>query len=83
MAFEPAPARTPTSIGAIEVRLYKPDPASTESPAASYSVQVTYSDGSLVVMQGNLVPHLTQGQITALLAFMDDMRVQAIDQILP
>ncbi len=83
MAFPEIVVPTPTAIADIEVRLFSPDPTGTGTPSADYSVQVIYSDGSMRVLTGNLVPHLTQGQINSLLSFMASLRVQANDQILP
>lgn len=60
--------------------------AAGEEPArqeAHYEAQVRYSNGDLRVTQGNLVPHLTQGQIDGLMNFMDDMRAKAESEILP
>lgn len=83
MAFPTQPTRTPTAIADIEIRLYSPDPTGNESPHAEYSVQVRYSDNSVRVVAGDLVPHLSQGQINGLLSFLADMRVKANNEILP
>ena len=83
MAFQTEPIRTPTAISDIEVRLYSPDPTGNETARAEYSVQVRFSDNSVRVVAGDLVPHLSQGQINALLSFMDDMRTKANTEILP
>lgn len=83
MAFKRLGARSPESIAAISVQLYKPEPGSTESPGASYSVQVKYDDDTIEVMHGDLVPYLSQEQISGLMAFMDVMRAKAINEILP
>lgn len=83
MAFERQAARTPVAIAGIEIRLYSPDPLGERPPGAEYAVQVRYSDNSVDAVRGDLVPHLTQGQISALLAFMDDMRTKANTEILP
>jgi len=83
MAFERQSARTPVAIAGIEIRLFSPDPASARPSSADFSVQVRYSDDSVDAVRGNLVPHLSQGQINALLSFMDDMRTKANTEILP
>jgi hypothetical protein len=83
MAFPTQQAKIPSRIAAIEVRLYSPDPLGEEQAGAHYAVQVVYSDGEVRVVSGDLVPHLTQAQINALLAFMGDMRVKANEEILP
>ena len=83
MAFERQAARTPTAIGRVEIHLFSPDPTGNEQPGAEYVVQVRYDNGEHHTLRGNLVPHLTQGQIDALLGFMDDMRTKANTEILP
>jgi len=83
MAFERQAVRTPSAIGSIEIRLHSPDPTGAGQPAAEFAVQVRYDNGEHHTLRGNLVPHLTAGQISALLSFMDNMRQQAITEILP
>lgn len=83
MAFQQIPTRTPTGIGDVEVTLFSPDPNGDDVPGAQFKVWVHYSDGSGRPTSGDLVPHLTQQQTTALLAFMDAMRVKAVAEILP
>ena len=83
MALPQAAVATPDRIAGIGVSLYSPDPTGSETAGAQYSVQVVYDTGEVRVLTGDLVPHLTQQQITGLLSFMDAMRVQANTQILP
>lgn len=83
MAFPAATAPTPTAIADIEVQLYNPDPTGDAVAGATYSVQVKYSDGSIKVLTGDLVQHLTPTQINSLLAFTAAMRTKAIAEILP
>lgn len=83
MAFVREPVKTPNAIGDIGIELFNPDPTGTGVAGATYSVQVRYSDGSLSVLTGNLVPHLTQAQINSLLAFTAAMRTKAVAEILP
>lgn len=86
MAFENYQPPTPAAIGTLTVTL-KTNPATGINPAtqsAAFQIEVLDVEGNLVSRpSGNLVPHLTQVQITALLAFMADLRVQAEAQILP
>jgi hypothetical protein len=82
MAFAREAVRTPTAIGNIEVHLLSPDPALSEAGTASFTVHVKYSDGSTRTLSGNLAPHLSNAQINGLLAFMSDMRVKAVNEIL-
>ncbi len=83
MAFSREAARVPVAIAGISVQLYSPDPTGYEVAAASYSVQVRYNDGTISVLTGDLVPHLTPAQVNGLLAFLADMRAKAIAEILP
>jgi hypothetical protein len=83
MAFTKEAVRTANAIGDITVTLYSADPTGTEIDGASYSVQVKFDDGSVVVRSGNLVPHITQSQISGLLSFMAAMRTKAITEFLP
>lgn len=83
MAFPEQATSTPAAIADISIQLYSPDPLGTDIAGASYSVQVRYSDNSMRVVTGDLVPHLSQAQINGLLSFMADMRVKAVAEILP
>jgi hypothetical protein len=83
MAFIQEPVRTATAIGDLFVTLYDADPTSGEVDGASYRVLVKFNDGSIVVRTGDLVPHLTQAQISSLLGFMAVLRQKAIDEFLP
>lgn len=83
MAFIRQAARVPVAIGNIEVRLFSPDPLGEETAAAAFVLLVHYDNGEQRTLRGNLVPHLTQGQIDALLNFMDTMRTKANTEILP
>ena len=84
MPLPQAITRTPEAIEDISIILT--DYIATDEPAhqsADYSVQVKYDDGEIKVMTGDLVPHLSPAQITALMGFMDDMRTKAESEILP
>ena len=75
MAFTPESPRAPASIGDISVVLT--DYVGT-TDTVRYEVQVLQADGSIFrIATGNLVPHLTAQQITALQGFMVDMRTLA------
>ena len=85
MAFEQAISRTPVAIRDLSVVLVD-YVATGEQPArqaARYEVQVEYDTGEIIVKQGDLVPHITPAQITALQAFIAALRMQAVTQILP
>jgi len=85
MPLPQAMSRIPESIADISVILTDYIAAGEEPArkAAEYSVQVRYDNGEIRVLTGDLVPHLTAGQIDALMGFMDDMRTKAIGEILP
>jgi hypothetical protein len=76
MAFTPEHPRIPAATGDISVTLVDHDGSETDQ--VLYEVQVLQADGSLFSLcSGNLVPHLTSQQITAMQAFMADMRALA------
>ena len=83
MAFTQIGTITATTIKDISIQLFDPDPTSSESQSASYSVQIGFSDGSTQVRRGSLLPHLTGGQITQLQTFLADLRTQAENELLP
>lgn len=83
MAFTQEPVRTPVAIADIEVRLFDPEPNTGQQANAFYSVQIKMSDGTIVVREGLLTPHLTQTQVNQLLAFMAAMRTKAANEFLP
>lgn len=86
MAFETYQPPTPAAIGALVVTLKTRPTIGSDAAiqSANYQVEVLDADSHRInQISGNLVPHLTQAQITALLGFMADLRVQAEEQILP
>ncbi len=85
MSLPQAESRIPESIADFSVVLTDyiatdEDPAHQEG---RFEVQVVYNNGDIKLIQGDLVPHLTAGQITALMGFMDSLRVKAEEEILP
>lgn len=82
MAFPKEQAIIPQSIADIEICLFYPDPTGTEIAGARYSIQVKYSDESIQVKTGNLLPYITQQEQTALLNFMATLRERAIAEII-
>ncbi|MCA9366856.1 hypothetical protein KC887_01160 [Candidatus Kaiserbacteria bacterium] len=85
MAFGTYQPPTPAGLGTLAVTL-KTSPATGTEPAtqsAQFSIEVLDAEGNRIGRpSGNLVPHLTQAQINALLGFMADLRTQAEEQIL-
>jgi hypothetical protein len=87
VAFERQPAIEPVGIGNIEVVL-RDFPDASVAPwvdpgkSARFRVEVVMSDGSARVMEGDLVPYLTQAQISGLMDFMADLRNKAEAEIL-
>jgi len=89
MAFDPELPRTAVSIQDISIELVDlknpgldPNGDPITPYGARYNVQIVMSDGSIVVRQGNLVPHITTAQRNSLIAFMQAMRTQAETQFL-
>jgi len=84
MALPAAKSRIPVAIGDLAVVLT--DYVDTvEDPAhksGGYEVQVIYDNGDITVLSGDLLPHITPAQVAALVAFMDGLRVQAVNEIL-
>ena len=81
MAFPVEPTRTPTSIGNFYVTLA--DYADTTDTVRGI-IEVRDQNGDVMrVWTGNLVPHLTSGEINALINFMATLRQRAADQLLP
>ena len=86
MADKPFPARpesaTPVSVEDMEIILYDPGPIaqSQEPPAtqcATYCMQLSMSDDNIDLMDGNLIPHLTNAEITALQSLLTRLRGKA------
>lgn len=84
MAFQIEPTRVPVEIGNIVVIL-KDAVETGEEPAyqsAHFDVKILLSDGTVVTRRGDLIPHITVAQRQALMAFMNDLRTQAVQEIL-
>jgi hypothetical protein len=81
MAFELQSVRTPTSIGTLQVVLV--DDGTPMGKRAEFQFDVLDQNGAVIRrLNGDLVPHITQGQIDALLAFMAGLRTQAHTQVI-
>ena len=81
MSLPQAQSEIPTEIGDIEVRLT--DYQNGPQDEAGYEVQVIDQNGNVMkVLKGNLVPHLTSGQISGLAGFMVQLRTKAEQEIL-
>jgi hypothetical protein len=83
MAFPRRGVATPTAIGDLQIILSSPDPAKGEAQSARFLLQVKYDTGEVRELRGDLVPHLTGGQISQLQAFVNGLRMQAQNEILP
>ena len=83
MAFTPEQNIAPDSIGDISITITDyANPVSTDQ--IHYSVQVLQADRSIFrVATGDLVPHLTQVQVDALIGFMATLRTKAETELLP
>jgi hypothetical protein len=80
MALTQEPTRTPTGIGKIRVIITDMD-GTLAGKSIDFEAAVQLSDGSGITRHGDLAPHLTPAQKTALISFMDSLRVQAVSQI--
>lgn len=86
MADEPLPVRPepaiPVSVEDIEIIFYDPGPIAQgqeppETQGATYHVQLLMSDGSIDLMRGNLIPHLTDIEIAGLQSLLARLRGKA------
>ena len=80
MPFQKATARVPVAIGAIRINLGDL-PTTSGQPnvkKVTYHLELLDADGQLVTTQGgDLLPHLSAAQKTALSNFLDAMRTKA------
>jgi hypothetical protein len=77
MAFTPC---VPTTIGMVSIYLRD----NQTDQGARYEVEIFDQDGEPMTTQyGDLVPHLSQGDITWLLDFMSRMRALAAAGFIP
>lgn len=92
MAFPKYPIIAPVAIQGIRVTLTDSpavgdpkDPVGGYRPPikeAHYRVEVRMDNGEVRELQGDLVPYLTQAQISGLLTIMADLRLKAQAEIL-
>ncbi len=85
MPLPVAESRIPESIADFSVVLtdYIEDGDQEARQEGRFEVQVVYNNGEIKLIQGDLVPHLTSAQITALMGFMTSLRTKAEEEILP
>jgi len=75
----------PVSISNLRVELFDSGPAKEGMEvirSARFGLDIVMNDGSTKVLSGNLLPHLTQEEITALINFMETLRNRATTQII-
>ena len=89
MAFTRKPTKTPTAIGNVSIvlkdwpsRAAGLEPAVAAGQSAHFAVVVVFDDGSVEQVRGNLVPHLTAGQITTIQGFLATLRAKAAAELL-
>jgi hypothetical protein len=84
MPFPITPARVPVAIGAIRINMADV-PATGNLPAfkkITYHLELLDSGGQVIDTQaGDLRPHLTGAQLTALSNFLDAMRAKATEAL--
>ena len=85
MPFELAATKQPVAIPKITISLDETPgtEAGTIRQSVCYELTILYDDNSEMRRYGDLVPHLTQQQITDLQTFMADLRTLAETEILP
>lgn len=82
MAWEQQVAKAPTYIGTIRITLADND-GIAENHIVNFHVQVLDQDKDTIrELSGDLVPHLTGAQKTALVGFLADIRAKAVAEIL-
>ena len=72
--FPANPTIADVGIRDISVELFR---GNDGTQSARYSIQVERSDGSIVIRSGNLVPHLTNAEITGLQNLTNRIRTKA------
>lgn len=86
MADEVFPVITPSTIVGVRDIRYEifdpdpdpdPDPDVSESQSMTFEAQIIWSDGSVTVERGNLVPHLTTAEVTSLQTLASRLRAKA------
>ncbi len=83
MAFSKVPTKVPTQIGTVVVILKDGVENGVPFQSANFQLDVKMSDGSKVGVTGDLLPHLTAGQLASLSAFMTAMHAKAVAEVLP
>jgi len=88
MTFVLETGRTADGIGNIVVILKDAVEVTGDDPqdayqSAHFQLVVEFDDDSTSQRRGDLVPHITTAERTALMDFMDTLRARAIAQILP
>lgn len=82
MPFTKEATRVANGIGGINITMHTTGPSGAGGQV-TYEVKVIYSDGTVVVRSGDLIPQLTPAQLSSLISFMDVMRTKAIAEFLP
>lgn len=82
MAFTQVGNRIPTAIGEITVSLHDPDGVNGNRTILGHVVVMDQDGVVLRVWDGDLQPHLSGPQLSALASFLDALRTQAEAQLL-
>jgi len=81
MAFTAEASRVPTSIGDINLAL---NDWESVANTARFVIEIKDAAGAVMkVVDGDLTPHLTAGEITTVQTFLATIRARAESQILP
>ncbi len=80
MADANFPSVTPptiTGVRDISYTIFDPDPDGEEIQSMRYEAQLIWSDGNTTTKAGDVVPHLTNAELTGLQALMLRLRGKA------
>jgi len=83
MAFTLPTPPTPASIGEITVEIFDPDGTNPNRAIRGYIETLSAEGQPAGNWNGNLLPHMPQVHVTALIAIMDWLRAEAEDKLIP
>lgn len=80
MANDPFPSITPPTIVGVQdisYSLLDPNPEGGGTQTMTYEAQIKWSNGNITIQGGNVVPHLTGAEISALQTLLARLRGKA------
>ena len=77
-------AKPPTLVKQVQITLLSTDNEGIEEQGINYLVYLYDEDGTMLKpVQGNLLPFMTQAEITGLKNFLDKMVLKANTELIP